>query len=656
MDFFEAQDQARRRSYVLVGLFLAAVISIVIGVYLALVIATGVGLGSSFGFDPLVFGVVALGTVGLIAGGSFTRTAQLRKGGSAVAELMGAREVDPSTSDPAERRLVNVVEEMSLASGTPVPSIYVMDNEPGINAFAAGYTIHDAAVAVTRGTLEQLNREELQGVVAHEFSHILNGDMRLNIRLIGLLFGILLLAIVGRGLMRGQMVRRRRSDSKGLFLGLALVALGYLGVFFGKLIKAAVSRQREFLADAAAVEFTRNPRGIGGALRKIQASQSGSRIQDHHAEELSHLFFANGVGGALARSMATHPPLEERIRRIDPALAEDPSPAGAAGSDSTEARGTTAAGQGRATSGLAGAASLGLAGDRPQATEGLGGTVPDASGRADPGGSSGLMASVGTPTAEHVAWAGQLLRRIPNQVREAVHTPTGAQATLLALLGGQDEATTTARREAASALDSRVATALDEVIPLVRGLPPETRLPLVDLALPALHRLDASEAAGFRSGVDRVIRADGEVRAFDFALLHILWRHLPGQRDQTGRRGGTVRSLGRLRRDVGLILSALAWAGDRSEPEARSTFQAGADALDEPRGSMELSPRTGIGFSELDEALSRVERGTLEVRRRVLEACASAVLADGRADTEELEIVRAVAESLELPLPPIVLE
>src|SRR5690606_28971990 len=251
-----------------------------------------------------------------------------RQGGSVVAGLLGGLPVNPATDDPDERRLVNVVEEMAIASGVPVPAIYVLPGEESINAFAAGYGVHDAAVAVTRGALKHLTRDELQGVIAHEFSHILNGDMRLNIRLIGLLHGLLLLALIGRVLLRsGGRSRGRRKEKGGsvqvALIGLGLVLLGYIGVFFGKLIKAAASRQREYLADAAAVQFTRNPEGIAGALKKIGALGAGSRIVHPRAEELSHLYFASGLRSSFAGLFATHPPLVERIRRIDPSFSGD---------------------------------------------------------------------------------------------------------------------------------------------------------------------------------------------------------------------------------------------------------------------------------------------------------------------------------------------
>jgi Zn-dependent protease with chaperone function len=341
MDFFEAQDVARQRTRYLVVLFIAAVVAIIFVLYAAAhLLVYKVATNEPWvRFDPGLFGLVAAGVLLVVGSGSGFRTMQLRRGGPAVAELLGGRRISQETTDPDERRLVNVVEEMALASNIPVPAIYVLDNEEGINAFAAGHTPEDAAVAVTRGTLQSLSRDELQGVIAHEFSHIFNGDMRLNLRLMGLLFGILLLAVVGRMLlqvgpasMRGGARRagggkRGGGDSRVILIGLVLLMVGYIGVLFARLIQAAISRPREDLADAAAVQFTRNPDGLAGALRKIGASREaggpGGRVWNAHAEEAGHFFFANNLTGFAAQLFATHPPLAERIRRIDPSFRGD---------------------------------------------------------------------------------------------------------------------------------------------------------------------------------------------------------------------------------------------------------------------------------------------------------------------------------------------
>ena len=340
--FFENQAQARRSTRVLVLLFAVAVVAIVATVNLVVAIAYGViaevqpppgassaavgGLGMFFKLVPrqVYYFATAITLIAIL----FETTREmiaLGDGGETVAQMCGGERIDQDAREPAERRLLNIVQEMAIASGVAVPPVYVLRDEAGINAFAAGYAPNQAVVAVTRGALEQLNRDELQAVIGHEFSHILNGDMRLNVRMIGVLAGILFIGAIGQFLMRMTGETRDSSKETGklqlvLFLaGLALLAVGYVGrIVLGRLIKAAVSRQREFLADASSVQFTRNPDGIAGALATIGGLKDGSRIQHRHAETFSHMFFAESVNLWFSSLFATHPAIEERIERVRP--------------------------------------------------------------------------------------------------------------------------------------------------------------------------------------------------------------------------------------------------------------------------------------------------------------------------------------------------
>jgi Zn-dependent protease with chaperone function len=321
MDFFQQQAKAHHKTKLLVFYFTLAVISIILMIHsVAVFVKFYIGSRDEYFieqkslnfFDPQLFAGVAICTLAVIFIGSTYKTMALAGGGGAVAESLGGRLVSPNTTNPEERRLLNVVEEMAIASGVGVPQVYVLDNENYINAFAAGHTISDAVVAVTRNCMTKLTRDELQGVIGHEFSHILNGDMRLNVRLIGLLFGIFCIATIGRVLMSV----RGRNNGGVVIAGLLLLAIGSLGVLFGRLIQAAVSRQREFLADASSVQFTRNPLGLSGALQKIGGY--GSRMDSPHASDAGHLFFGNALGDPLFNLMSTHPPIDQRIRAIDP--------------------------------------------------------------------------------------------------------------------------------------------------------------------------------------------------------------------------------------------------------------------------------------------------------------------------------------------------
>ncbi len=339
MDFFSHQDKARRKSGLLVLLMLLAVVSLVAITVAAVVITLaffdgrlpgGVSLDQRLAYawsllDAPLAGTIALSVVGLIALGSLYKHVQLRAGGRAVAESLGARKLNPGDGalTPDERQVLNIVQEMAVAAGAPTPAVYLMEDD-AINAFAAGHTPQDAVIGITRGCVRQLDREALQGVIAHEFSHIMHGDMRMNLRLVSALHGILLIGLAGYYLLRVAPLRRRSSSKDNsalvmLVIALVLIVVGFAGTFFGNLIKAAISRQREYLADASAVQYTRNPNGITKALKRIGANAAGSRLSATHAPDFSHMFFGEAVGGSLTSLMAIHPPIQDRIRRLDPA-------------------------------------------------------------------------------------------------------------------------------------------------------------------------------------------------------------------------------------------------------------------------------------------------------------------------------------------------
>ncbi|MBW3600753.1 MAG: M48 family metallopeptidase, partial [Planctomycetes bacterium] len=513
-DFFSRQDRARRNTSLLVLYFALAVVLIVLGVYLVFagVFLFAGGQGKRYDqaqaaswWSPQLFLATSAGTLTVIVAGSLYKTVQLRRGGDAVAQILGGRRIDPETGDFHERRLVNVVEEMAIASGTPVPPVYVLDQEASINAFAAGYTPGDAVVGVTRGTLERLSRDELQGVIAHEFSHILNGDMRLNVRLIGILHGILVLAIIGYMLLRSTAYRGGKRGAAGaLLVGLGLVILGYAGVFVGKLIKSAVSRQREFLADASAVQFTRNPAGIAGALRKIGGMSHGARIENPHAEEASHMFFGNAVGAWLSLT-STHPPLEERIRRIDPAFDGTFTPSQPAPEPSQAQR---------------------RAAGKPSAAP-LPFPVRLPSGSRLPLDPAQVVALVGAPAPAHLAYAGRLVESLPERLRSAAHSPFSARAVIFALLLDRDQSIRQAQLEQlAGHAEAPVVEETRRLAPLTDDLPREARVPLVDMAFPALRALSDSQYRAFQQNVDRLVRADRKIQLFEYVLQRMLMRHL----------------------------------------------------------------------------------------------------------------------------------
>lgn len=619
MDFFAAQAAAKRRTAVLVVYFGLAWLGTIALVFLGLGFVLRlehVPEASALAFSPvLLAGTAALVTFVTAAGATFHAVRLARGGGHAVAAMLGGVAVDRGTREPAERRLVNVVEEMAIASGLPVPALYVLPEEEGINAFAAGFTPERSVVAVTRGALEELSRDELQGVVAHEFSHLLNADARLNLRLVALVGGITVLALVGRTLARAGRGRvrvrgRGRGGSLLPLAGLLLWVAGSIGAFFGRLIRAAVARQREFLADAAAVQFTRNPDGLAGALAKVAAR--GSALAAPQAPEVSHLFFANGLA---SRWLATHPPLEERIRRIAP---QGPPRARAAPAAAAPAPAPVA-----------------------PVAEGLSALAPAAA----------VAASVGHPEPRHVAWAAGFLDRLPGEVAAATREPRGARSLALALLAAPAAgeraiqllrlADPAARRET-----GRLADAL-------AGVPREDRLALLDLALPALDGLPRAEAEQLVGDLQALAAADGRTTVFEWALQRVVRRRLGpilGGRAAVPVRARTVAEV---EVEALELLSVLAWLGARDEAGVQAALDAGAAALGVAARWRPL-PRDRVRAARLDAALARLEGAAPGLKERLLAACAATVLEDGRVTAAEGEVIRAVAATLGVPVPPLV--
>lgn len=645
MDFFERQDQARRRTHWLVFYFGLAVLGIIVAVYLACVLVfTGLAPaepefgspGRSSLWHPELFAATALGSLAVIAGGSLYRMASLSAGGRVVAESLGGRLIDPNTRDLQERKLLNVVEEMALASGLPVPQVYVLDDEPGINAFAAGHTPADAAIGVTRGCMTLLTRDELQGVIGHEFSHILYGDMRLNLRLMGLIFGILCLAVIGRALLR---TRGRRNPLP--LLGLALIVIGWVGVFFGRLIQAAVSRQREFLADAASVQFTRNPAGLSGALQKIGALAYGSQIRSEHAAEASHMFFGEALRPSLFNAFATHPPLEERIRAIDPSwdgtfpkisLAPAVEPAQPAAAWPRAERRPPVVPAPRLEPVAAGAGLAPRAGVPAQA----------------------VMPSLGRVTPGHLRYAEALREALPESLQNAARDPAGATALLYALLLSDQAALRQQqldylRQQAGPQVHDRVLA----LAPEVSRVAVRVRLPLVDLALPALRRLTPAAFAQFAQTLQWLVESDRQIDLFEYVLQRAVRRHLEPY--FVRRRPPPVQyyALRPLLPDCAVLLSALAHVGSRQPDQARKAFQAGVPRL-RAGAPLALLPAEQCGLAAIDAALRRLALAAPQIKRNVLQACVEVVGADGLIQELEAELLRAIADALDCPIPPFV--
>ncbi len=640
MDFFDYQEEARKKTGLLIFYYIVAVGLIILSIYIVIAFLFGMVGGSEEGtidvastlLNPELFIGVVVGTLLVVGLGTLYKVKQLGGGGASVAKMLGGRLISRDSMDAEERKVLNVVEEMAIASGMPVPPVYMMDNEQSINAFAAGLTPGNAVIGVTRGCVQQLSRDELQGVIAHEFSHIFNGDMRLNIHLLGVLNGILVIALIGYGIMRGSALsgrsRRSSKDSGGgaiIIAGIALMIIGYVGVFFGKLIKSAVSRQREFLADASAVQFTRNPSGLAGALGKIGGYTSGSRIESAHAEEASHMFFSNGMHASFLNMLSTHPPLKDRISRIDESFMHTHVKSEDGGAVSSQ----------ESPAGTSSFAPPPL----PDTVSGFSAT-PES-----------VVSSVGTPDVEHLNYASLMLSNIPEELSHAVRTTVGARAVVYLLLLNDGD---TVCKDQLALISDRANSEVNELVlklqGTVAGLSHEFRLPLVDLAISTLKEMLESEFLVFRDIVASLVAADKQIDLFEFTLQRMIMRHLEPVFVALPKKHVRFKTVESITTICGQLLSCLAYWGADDTESAESAFTTSINRLG--GGSVDICSVDECGLPMLDHTLSQLELAKPVLKRKVLDACVSCVAADGHITVEEADLLRTVADSLDCPIPP----
>jgi Zn-dependent protease with chaperone function len=628
MNFFEAQERARRSSRTLVWWFILSVIGVIVVTYVVGVSLLQLSSANSQGvhaatdtaklvwWDPTMFTWLSIIVGGVILTGSWVKLSQLSAGGKVVAQSLGSRQVEPTTTDLSERRLLNVVEEMAIASGVPVPGVWIMDEEQGINAFAAGTDPTNAVIGVTRGTLDRLSRSELQGVVAHEFSHILNGDMKLNMRLMGWIFGLVMLSLLGRIMLESWRFFRGSRDSKGggivlviLVAGLVVWLVGSIGVLFARMLQAAISRQREYLADASAVQFTRNGEGIAGALKKIGGFSERGAIRSPKAMEARHMFFA---GSALSSLMATHPPLEKRIRAIDPQW------------------------NGEMLKGMA---------DPVRAEEftgamGFSGSLPDNLPREalDALGDSARLDS-------HV---GAVIREELRVGDVTSFSKQEAKTLLLGLLIASDhDWRKTAKRILEQyGLDAETVARAIAWSEEMEGYNSSKKLALVDLSLSWLRKMSRSEAQDFVNASQALIEADGEVNAFEFMLQKVIERHVLiglGLKAVPAMRYRKLEDLEKELADLLSVFAVLAGGGAAIE-------KAGEEYREHTGRDL---PRPQAGFQEVSRALLEMDAATPLIKERILRLCGLVVTADSQVTDQEMELLRATADAIGSPIPPL---
>ena len=640
MDFFSRQSSARKRTALLIFYFIAAIVAVTVVINIAVFsiinfggfLANGLSVvthspaGSWFAGPHWIWTTaIVLAVIGI---GSFVSFVRLADGGRAVARMMDARPVDLNSSDPRIKRFVNVVEEMAIASGAPVPELYIQPGETGINAYVAGFKIREAVMVVTEGALAELNRDELQGVVGHEFSHILNGDMRINVRLIAVLAGVTLIGQIGDYLISPRRVGRTyrifdtRSRMGSIVLGAALFVLGYLGLMFGRLIKAAISRQREYLADASSVQFTRNPDGIASALHKIDLCANGSYLSNAHAEDMSHMCFGETVRFKLSSWYATHPSITERIEAVHPRF--DPTTVSQSNADSApntaeeSAAGIDATPDGRKEDLFAAVISTQI-----------------------------LMQSIGNPSKAQFDLAKEIHERV-STLRDLVHEPLGARAVVYALII-TDTRSVSAGEVAAAAVvaeSSLSRKALDVIVSQVGRLTSNDRFALLEMTFPALGRLHVDQKETFVATLKQLIRLDKRYSLFEFVVYTVLAKYLfPRNRlDQP-----EYKNFAAVESSIRIIISLyckLAYA-DSAESQALyarviKTFGFAEDSTI----SAETKPRHLTRCLEQLDCLSPI------LKKSVINACVDCVLSDRQVTDKEILLLRATSMALDCPMPP----
>lgn len=629
MDFFAHQDRARRNTGWLVVLFIIAVMLLVFLANFCISLAIGwseVTSGTTTGprgnhsiwdyFSWTRFAAIGLAVWCVVLGAIIYKRIQLAEGGKRVAESLGGKRIYPDSEDTDERRVLNVVEEMALASGMPVPPVYLLANEVGINAFAAGNSPSDAVIGVTRGCINLLNRDQLQGVIAHEFSHILNGDMHLNMRLVTVLHGIEFIGSMGEVLLR---VRSSKNGAQVLAVGGALWIIGFLGTFFGDMIRSAVSRQREFLADASAVQFTRNPEGIADALKVIGGYRPGTALSSPATGEVSHIFFGQALS-RLGGLFDTHPPVTDRILRIQPnwdgAVIFTRVERDEADQDERDSR--------REKLAQAIAMDAALNGEFIDPAELL---------------LQGNIVSVQ-----------EGLKHIPETLKQQARDPLGASALMLGLLFSDDEAV---YQKQLSYLKQKPTPGLLKLIqqqtPALEQLSRALYLPLLELSMPALKCLSAEQYKLFKQRLLLLIRADEEVDLFEWCLFQELQHYLDPEFGKVRNLRPRHREMQSMAEAYRLVLSVLVYEGHDDKEDTERAFNRGIGSAG--LYNLTLLPEEACDLSEFRTAVKELAYAYPHLKPRMLMGFVNAVKQDGVITPVEREIVRSIAAVMDSPVP-----
>ena len=636
MNFFERQQQARRKTRVLLFEYGCAVAAVACAYYVGarfLVFLAAAPLRErdsgwlhaaaeagrfALEWNPVVFVCTVTLVLLVVLVGGVWRLSSLRGGGAAVVRSFGGIEILGDTRRAHERRLLNVVEELALASGTPAPRAFVLSHERGINAFAAGFAPSDAVIAVTRGAMEQLSRDELQGLLAHEFSHIRNGDTSLNCWLIGVLHGILCFSILGKRMMDGPFGGDEEENDKVsvLFMyplfagGCFLRAVGTVGAVSARIIQCSVSRQREYLADAFAVQLTRDALGLANALKRAGAAAGGNALLAANGCELSHLLFVSGSSRWQTDLLSPHPPLLRRIRILDPSFNGDFAPWRLRTTTFEDLRNTP---------------------ERIQARE---------------------WAVVASANEGGLVGVSGFLEGLPAELRRAVSHPFEAVGVLCGLLLSDDAALRNRQKSRILVVEGHVvANQAERWHDWLASADRRFRRRLAELAIEGVRQSDPALCAACAGLLRELIASDGKVSLFEYLLGRRIAKRL--EVDETSPSPCAEFVSGRSAQiEASLVLGALAYAGRPDDDvQAQAAWRSGRDLL--PGFDLgEMVPvRESCASDGLERALAVLAQLSPAEKGAFVAACTAVVERDACRSEDEAELLMVIADMLGVPLP-----
>jgi len=626
MNFFAHQEKAKLNTKKLVFMFIMAILSIIFIINLSIAFyyhipninndQSGYNIFLDFltSIDKKLFLYSSICIILVIVLVSFIKKMTLSSGGKDVAISLGGKLISSDSRDFKERQLLNIVEEMAIASGISVPPIYVIEEE-SINAFAAGYNFSDAVIGVTKGTINYLNRDELQAIIAHEFSHIFNGDMKINIKLISILHGILFFTILGRIIIHSSLYRSRsrsKESSGAIAVGVIMLIVGYLGYFFGKLIKSSISRQREYLADASAVQFTRNKDGIASALKKIGTLSHGSTIKNPKANEVSHMFFGES-SHSLTSLMSTHPPLEKRI------LAVDPNWDGEFNSNLEE--------------------------NNSQKIEYQSNPLRSKKEDIKRSSMATLLNNIGNIEEKKIEKAHNLILNIPEEIKEAAHESFGARAIIYCLLIKNDEYYQKQLKILEDKADDVVFKLVQRLHPIMISMDNSFRLSLIEMSVPSLRQLSKSQYNIFKNNVLALIESDEEVSLFEWSLAKIIFHNLDAEFNSKVVNKSEKYSLLSIKDEVDTLLSVISH-NDRSH-DSRKCFELMVTKNNVSK--FNFLEKKDIKISDLDKAMNKLERLKVLDKEKLLKMISNYIDHDTNS-FRNVELMRSIGVILDCPI------